>query len=167
MAQELDAFSKNHIWDIVFPPPNANIIGCKLIFKIKKRVDGFIQWYKAYLIAKGYTQEEGLNYFDTFSSVVKPTAIKIVLTIALSNGWSMRQLDVNNVFLHEILKRQFTCNKLQILLIFFSSIMCAIFTKLFMTLCLVSQAQKLPVSSRFYMFIIIQLSFYLLIQGSC
>jgi Reverse transcriptase (RNA-dependent DNA polymerase) len=83
MAQELDALAKNQTWDLVTPPLNSNIIGCKWIFKIKKRADGTILRYKSCLVAKEYNQEEGLDYYETFSPVVKPTTICVVLTIAL------------------------------------------------------------------------------------
>ena len=51
-------------------------------------------------MAKGFLQEPGRDYFDTFSPVTKPATIRIVLCVALSNNWPLRQLDVNNVFLH-------------------------------------------------------------------
>lgn len=51
------------------------------------------------LVARGFNQEVGVDYHDTFNLVVKPTTIRIVLTLALSRGWSIRQLDVKNTFL--------------------------------------------------------------------
>jgi Reverse transcriptase (RNA-dependent DNA polymerase) len=97
---KLDVLAKDNMWELVDPPPNSHIIGCKWIFKVKKQADGSILRYKARLIVKGYNQEEGLDYFDMYSPVIKPTTIRVVLTIALSHGWSLRQLDVNNAFLH-------------------------------------------------------------------
>jgi Reverse transcriptase (RNA-dependent DNA polymerase) len=99
-GQELDALTRNNTWQLVPPLSGAHIIGCKWIFKVKKRVDGTIHRYKVRLVAKDYTQEQGLDYFDTYSPVVKLTTIRVVLTIALSNGWSLCQLDINNTFLH-------------------------------------------------------------------
>jgi hypothetical protein len=51
-------------------------------------------------VAKGFKQRYGIDYEDTFSLVVKPTTIRIILSIAISEGWHLRQLDVQNTFLH-------------------------------------------------------------------
>lgn len=100
MQAEYLALMINGTWSLIRPPPNANVIGCKWVYRVKLKLDGTIDWYKARFVAKGFHQEEGMDYFDTFSLVVKPTTIRLVITVALSQQWPFRQLDINNAFLH-------------------------------------------------------------------
>ena len=85
MQEELTALYKNNTWDLIDLPLGSNIIGCKWVYKLKYKPDGSIERYKARLVAKGFNQTHGLDYFETFSLVVKPATILIVLTIALSS----------------------------------------------------------------------------------
>jgi hypothetical protein len=71
-----------------------NIIDCKWVFKIKQKSDGSIERYKARLVAKGFKQRYGLDYEDTFSPVVKLATIHLLLSMALTKGWNLRQLDI-------------------------------------------------------------------------
>ena len=100
MEEEIAALSRNHTWELV-PYQGQKVVDCKWVFKTKFKADSSILKHKARLVAKGFQQTPGLDFGETFSPVVKPTTIRIVLTIAVTFNWSVRQLDVNNAFLYE------------------------------------------------------------------
>jgi len=100
MADELEALSANHTWILVPLPSGKKAIGCRWIYKLKHKSDGTIDRYKARLVAKGYTQLEGLDFLDTFAPVAKLTTLRLLLALAASHNWNLKQLDVNNAFLH-------------------------------------------------------------------
>jgi histone deacetylase 1/2 len=104
MDAEYDALMKNKTWHLVPPRKGRNIIDCKWVYKIKCKQDGSLDRYKARLVAKGFKQRYGIDYEDTFSPVVKAATIRVVLSIAVSRGWTIRQLDVHNAFLHGLLE---------------------------------------------------------------
>jgi histone deacetylase 1/2 len=104
MKEEYMALMKNKTWHLVPPHEGKNLIDCKWVYRIKKKADGSIDRYKARLVAKGFKQRYGIDYEDTFSPVVKAATIRLVLAIAVSRGWSLRQLDVQNAFLHGVLE---------------------------------------------------------------
>ncbi|WVZ96725.1 hypothetical protein U9M48_042326 [Paspalum notatum var. saurae] len=104
MDSEFLALMKNKTWHLVPPQKGTNIIDCKWVYKVKRKADGSLDRYKARLVAKGFKQRFGIDYEDTFSPVIKATTIRIILSIAISRGWSLRQLDVSNAFLHGFLE---------------------------------------------------------------
>ena len=70
------------------------------MFRIKRHADGSIERYKARLVAKGFHQQPGIDYDETYSPVIKPTTVRTVLSLAISAGWSVQQIDIQNAFLH-------------------------------------------------------------------
>jgi Reverse transcriptase (RNA-dependent DNA polymerase) len=99
MDEELDALEKNQTWEICVLLKDKIPVDCKWVYKIKYHSDGTIERYKARLVAKGYTQTYGIDYYETFAPVTKMNTIKILLSIAVNNGWNLYQMDVKNVFL--------------------------------------------------------------------
>jgi hypothetical protein len=95
---------------LVSRPPRSNVITDKWIFKHKFKVDGSLDRYKARWVLQGFTQRPGLDYNKTFSPVVKPATVRTVLTLAVSRGWSVHQLDVKNAFLHGTLSETVYCS---------------------------------------------------------
>jgi hypothetical protein len=106
MNNEYSALLRNNTWHLVPPPKGKNIIGCKWVYKVKRKSDRSIDRYKAHLVAKGYKQRYGLDYEDTFSPIVKAATIRLILFLAVLEGWSLRQLDVQNAFLHRLLDEE-------------------------------------------------------------
>jgi histone deacetylase 1/2 len=94
MDAEYNALMNNKTWQLVPPPAGKNIIDCKWVYKVKRKADGSVDRYKARLVAKGFRQRYGIDCEDTFSPVVKAATIRLVLSIAVSRGWTLQQLDV-------------------------------------------------------------------------
>ncbi|GKU98840.1 hypothetical protein SLEP1_g11779 [Rubroshorea leprosula] len=100
MSEEFSELVRQGTWELVPSHPSQHVLGCKWVFRLKRGKDGSIEHYKARLVAKGFHQRPGSDSFNTFSPVIKPTTIRTVLSLAMSRGWSIQQLDVNNAFLY-------------------------------------------------------------------
>ena len=75
MQVELQALEENHTWDIVSCPLTVKPIGSKWVFSIKLHSNGFLDLYKARLVALGNKQEYGVDYEETFAPVAKMTTV--------------------------------------------------------------------------------------------
>ncbi|GJX47796.1 ribonuclease H-like domain-containing protein [Tanacetum coccineum] len=91
---------KNGTWVITDLPIGRKPIGSKWVFKLKYKSSGDVERFMAKLVAKGFNQNEGIYYEETFSSVVKIVTVRCILTLAVHNGWPVFQLDINNAFLY-------------------------------------------------------------------
>ena len=109
MDSEYNSLLKQNTWSLVPLPFGKNVVHCKWVYKIKRGSDGSIARYKARLVAKGFLQQYGLDYEETFSPVVKPATVRIILALAIQNHWSLKQLVMSNAFLHRCFKRRFLC----------------------------------------------------------
>ena len=76
------------------------MVGCKWIYKIKTRSDGSIEHYKAFLVAKGFTQKYEIDYEETFALVTRISSIRALLAIVAASKWDIFQIDVKNAFLN-------------------------------------------------------------------
>jgi histone deacetylase 1/2 len=106
MQAEYKALMDNNTWSLVPLPPHRKAIGCKWIFRVKENPDGSVNKYKARLVAKGFLQTPGFDFTETFSPVIKPVTIRIILTLALTFHWTVQQIDINNAFLNGLLQEE-------------------------------------------------------------
>jgi len=100
MDEKMVALDVNAIWELVALPEDKKTIRCKWVSRVKHNVDGFVSKYKARLVAKGYAQTYGIDYEETYSPIAKMTTVRAITTMTAANGWSLHQMDVNNVFFH-------------------------------------------------------------------
>ena len=83
-------------------PPGQSVVGCRWVYKIKikTKADGSVEQYKARLIAKGFTQEYGIDYEETFAHVACLTSVRCLIIVAVVRRWPLYQMDVKNAFLN-------------------------------------------------------------------
>ena len=104
MNQEMESMYSNSIWELVDPPEDVKPIGCKWIFKRKRGIDGKVETFKVRLMAKVYTQKEGVDYEETFSPVAMLKSIRILLSIVACLDYEIWKMDVKTAFLNGYLE---------------------------------------------------------------
>jgi hypothetical protein len=103
MQEELNNFTRNEVWHLV-PRPNQNVVGTKWVFHNKQDEHGVVTRNKAQLVAKGYSQVEGLDFDETYAPVARLESIRILLAYATYYGFKLYQMDVKSVFLNGPIK---------------------------------------------------------------
>lgn len=86
MIEEYDALVRNNTWELVPWSSDMNLITTKWVFRVKYKADGSVDRYKARLMARGFQQNAGVDYFQTFSPVIKPLTLRIMFIIAATKG---------------------------------------------------------------------------------
>ena len=100
MQLDIDTIQKNQTQILVNKPITKKLIGLKWIYKVKLNPDGSINKYKTRLMAKGFAQQYGLDYIETFAPMTRLDTIKLLLALTAQHGWTVHQLNVKSTFLN-------------------------------------------------------------------
>ncbi|GKC55054.1 retrovirus-related pol polyprotein from transposon TNT 1-94 [Tanacetum coccineum] len=106
MQEELHEFQRLEVWELVPPPDKAFVISLKWIYKVKLDELGGILKNKARLVARGYRQEEGIDFEESFAPVARLEAIRIFLAFAAHMNMVIYQMDVKTAFLNGNLREE-------------------------------------------------------------
>ena len=106
MDEEIASQEKNKTWLLVKLPAGRKKVSCKWVFKAKTKPDGTLDRRKARLVARGFSQTEGVDFFETFSPVVRYESVRCVLSLAAERDMTIKQFDVKTAFLYGDLEEE-------------------------------------------------------------
>ena len=113
MEEELKMIKKNGTWELLDRPKNQKIIGVKWVFIIKYNSNGSVNKLKARLVVKGYSQEYGVDFSNTFAPVARHDTIRLLVALAAKMGWKIHHLDVKFAFLNGVLEEDIYVEQLE------------------------------------------------------
>lgn len=103
MREELQCFKDNDAWELCEAPTDSRAVQCKWVLR-KKYDSEYKVRFRARLVAKGFSQIEGVDYTDTFSPVVRHTTLRLLFALSVQLGLNIRHLDVTTAFLNGTLE---------------------------------------------------------------
>ena len=98
MESEMDSLKENGVYEIVDRPAGKKVVKSKWVFRVKTNELGEVEKYKARVVAKGFSQVEGIGYDQTFSPTVRFETIRQLVAMGASKGMKMHQMDVTTAF---------------------------------------------------------------------
>ena len=100
MLEEVNSLNQNKTWELVDPLKDRRFLSGEWVFKLKRGLYGEVARHKSRWVVRGFTQEEGIDYDETFASVVKPMSYKALFPIAATLDLEIEQMDVKTAFLY-------------------------------------------------------------------
>ena len=105
MREELGMLKNAGTWELVDQPAGVNVVGSKWVYKAKKNAAGQVIHYKARLVAQGFSQVPGVDYFNTYAPVARLVSIQTVLAIAAARDLEIHQIDIKGAYLNGTLNQ--------------------------------------------------------------
>jgi hypothetical protein len=106
MIEEYQSIMKYDVWEIVPRPKEKSVVTTKWLYKIKHAADGSIEKFKAWFVARGFSQKEGIDYEETFAPVARYTSIRATMAIVAKMGWKLHQTDIKTAFLNGVIEEE-------------------------------------------------------------
>lgn len=100
MTEEFESLEENDTWALVDLPHGRTALRGRWVYTLKRGPNGEVTRYKARWVVRGFEQREGLDYNETFASVVKPMSYKAIFALAAAEDWDLEQMDVKTAFLY-------------------------------------------------------------------
>ena len=111
MEEEIESLRMNDMWDLVVLPNGRRTIGNKWVLKKKKSETSHVEKFKDRLVAKGYSQVQGLDFGDIFSPITILTSITLLMYLAVMFDLEIEKKDVNKTFIHGYLEEEIYMNQ--------------------------------------------------------
>ncbi|CAM8903214.1 unnamed protein product [Rhodiola kirilowii] len=106
MQEELHQFERNKVWRLAPRSKEKNVIGTRWVFRNKMDDKGVIVRNNAHLVVKGYNQQEGIEYNETFAPVARLEAIRLLIAYFTYHGFTLQHMDAKTAFLNGVLKEE-------------------------------------------------------------
>ena len=100
MQEEMKSLSLNCTWEEVPRTQQMNVLSGKWVFKIKRGPNGEISRFKARWVVRGFEQQQGIDFSETFASVVRQKTYRVLFALAAIHDWEIEQMDVKTAFLY-------------------------------------------------------------------
>jgi hypothetical protein len=106
MQSEMDAVETNRTWELLDLPHGHRVITLKWVFKLKRDEAGAIVKHKARLVARGFLQQEGIDFDNAFAPMARMESVRLFLALVAQEGWHVHHMDVKLPFLNDDLKEE-------------------------------------------------------------
>ena len=106
MDKEMRSLEDNDVWELTTLPKGKSVVSCKWVYKVKTNADGSVERHKARLVARGFSQEFGSDYDETFSPVVRQESLRTLAAISSLYGLTLNHVDITTAFLNGALNEE-------------------------------------------------------------